>query len=62
MNSVFSLFEARLSMRRETLLDGDGPNGTSTIESASMAAIEQICNEPDDEAVLITRIKSQNAD
>lgn len=54
LNSVFSLFESRLGLRRETL--------GGEIEIASRSVIEQLSAEPDDDTILIESIRYQSKD
>jgi len=57
LNNVLSMFSSKLGLNRDFLLDAE-----TGIESACRTAIEQLYEEPDDEAILANRIKNQNKD
>lgn len=63
LSTVLSLFEARLGLSRETVLAESVSSAPECgVEAASRVVIEEMCAEPDDEAILATRIKNQNKD
>ena len=58
IDTVLALFQG-LGLSRETILAETGETG---VEPGSKAVIEELSAEPDNEAILVTRIKNQTGD
>lgn len=59
LERVYAKFKQKLGLTQEDLLFG---TGGAEVESESLSIGQQIAREPDDEALLVIQIKSQNKD